>query len=1014
MRQRRGEPPDNPSSRRRVSAIHSAESTLILSVSASFQEHLELALGDEYRVVRELGGGGMSRVFLATDVALGRSVVIKVLTPELAAGVNRDRFRREVHLAAGLQHPMIVPLLSAGEAEGLLWYTMPFVEGESLRERIQRGVMSGRDALPILIDVARALGAAHRKGIVHRDIKPGNILLHEQHAVVADFGVAKALTAAVSDSTGLTTSGLAVGTPAYMSPEQAAGDATVDARADIYALGCVAYELLTGKPPFTDPSAARMLVAQVSQTPVPIQQVAPVKPGLAWVIMRCLEKDPAMRWPTADMLADELEQQRYTAEMTLPDPSVRSSATYRTPTQSSEVPTPVAPPRSTRNRLLGIGAAVVAVAAVAVMLTSGKPGPQSAVAFAAPQTVIVADVENRTADSTLGDLLSEALRTELQESKIVTVMTPAAIASALQRMQKPNAARIPAPLAREIAVREGVPVVIEGRIQKVGNTYLVRAAIVTASDGAEPSAVQETAATEDALIAAIGRLARRTREKLGESTTTLTALPPMERVTTTSLDALRKYTEAIRLGDGGRSADAREREIVLLEAAVALDSTFAMAWRRLGVRLSREDGMYANERMLRAKAALTRAYELREKLSPVERGLTEATYFSTVEHDQERAITAYLAILSEQPTNRIALNNLASSAFESGQFERTREYAARYVAVDSSNFDAWSEVIWGAYGTGRVSEAQAARAAMRRRFTAKAEQARLDLEDIQWLNVERDWAGVERLARRALATATDPKQVERLAISIQQSLTMRGMLARSWGVNDTLGMQRLASRDTAEQRRWRGDAARQRYFDRAWFAGDTVGIGTEIRTFIATSGVDRWRMNDRPMFNLVFDYIAAGDARGARARYTAYRAEVVRQKGVGALPPPGSAVLPSLEGQVFLAEGKPREALRVLMPLAPEAQAMPKPETFHIGKAYFDLGQRDSARVWLSRITDATDPRRAWWEGAFRDRALRILCELADTPARRRSWCGALAAEWKDADPLLQPIVTRARARLAE
>ncbi len=491
-------------------------------MSASFQEHLELALGDEYRVVRELGGGGMSRVFLATDVALGRKVVIKVLTPELAAGVNRERFRREVQLAAGLQHPMIVPLLTAGEAEGLLWYTMPFVEGESLRERIQRGVMSGREALPILVDVARALGAAHRKGIVHRDIKPGNILLHEQHAVVADFGVAKALTAAVSESTGLTTSGLAVGTPAYMSPEQAAGDATVDGRADIYALGCVAYELLSGKPPFTDPSAARMLVAQVSQRPVPLDQVAPVKSGMSSVIMLCLEKDPDMRWQTADALADAFEQQRYTAESTpLPPEPI---AAKRTPTQQFPVvPTPAKPSASFRNRILGGGVAVALAVSLGVALSSGKRGPQPAVAFAAPQSVIVAEVENRTADSTLGDLLSEALRSELQESKIVTVMTPAATASALERMQRPKASRVSAALAREIAVREGVPVVVEGRIQKVGNTFLVRAALVSPTDLSE-QALQETAATEDALIAAIGRLARRTREKLGESSTTLTAL----------------------------------------------------------------------------------------------------------------------------------------------------------------------------------------------------------------------------------------------------------------------------------------------------------------------------------------------------------------------------------------------------------------------------------------------------------------------------------------------------------
>ena len=980
-------------------------------MSASFQEHLELALGDEYRVVRELAGGGMSRVFLATDVALGRQVVIKVLTPELAAGVNRERFRREVQLAAGLQHPMIVPLLTAGEAEGLLWYTMPFVEGESLRERIQRGVMSGRDALPILVDVARALGAAHRKGIVHRDIKPGNILLHEQHAVVADFGVAKALTAAVTDSTGLTTSGLAVGTPAYMSPEQAAGDATVDARADIYALGCVAYELLSGKPPFTNPSAARLLVAHVSQAPVPLEQIAPVRLGMAAVIMRCLEKDPDARWPTADALADAFEEQRYTTE-TLPLPS-ESFTRHRTPTVERPVVTPPARPVSrTRARIIVAAVAIASAVALGVALSSGRSGASQAAASDAPQSVIVADVENRTADSTLGDLLSEALRTELQESKIVTVLTPAATASALQRMQRPVASRVSAMLAREIAVREGVPLVIEGRIQQVGNTYLVRAALVSPFDGAEQSAAQETAASEDALIAAIGRLARRTREKLGESSAALTALAPMERVTTTSLDALRKYTEALRFGESVREQDAGQREIELLEDAVRLDSTFAMAWRRLGVRLLSGDPRFSNQRLVRGRRALTRAYELRGRLSPVERGLAEAAYFTDVARDPARATAAYEAILDEQPANRIALNNLANAAFVDGMFERVREYGSRYVAVDSSNLAAWPWVLWGAYGTGRVDEARAARALMRKRFVSLEQLAELNAQDLNWLAVERDWPSLERLARDLMPQARDARQEDRALRSLMLSLTMRGQFEAAWRANDSVGARRLAGRDTAERRLWRGDGARQRYFDRALYLGDTAGVRRAIQTYRAVSGVDRWSMQDRPNWNLVLDHVVAGDAKAARAHFDAYRAASAREKGAGALVPVGSPFMRSIEGFVLVAEGRAREALRVLAPVMGDAARVPTPETYTVGRAWLAAGERDSARVWLTRVTETQDPRRVWSEGMYRAPALQLLCAIADTEMQRQQSCGAIVREWQDADDIAQPIVTRARARL--
>ena len=987
-------------------------STPIQIVSASFQEHLELALGDEFSVVRELGGGGMSRVFLATEIALGRQVVIKVLTPELAAGVNRERFRREVQLAAGLQHPMIVPLLSAGEAEGLLWYTMPFVAGESLRERIQRGVMSGRDALPVLADVARALGAAHRKGIVHRDIKPGNILLHEQHAVVADFGVAKALTAAVSTSTGLTTAGLAVGTPAYMSPEQAAGDATVDSRADIYALGCVAYEMLSGKPPFTDPSAARMLVAQVSQAPVPLHQVAPVKAGLAAVVMRCLEKDPDLRWPTADSLADAFEQQRFASDPTPLPPEPVMLPRVATPSAAPVVPSGATP--ASRKRVLGGGAALAVAIAVAIAITSGGDGPKSLDAFAAPQTVIVADVENRTADSTLGDLLSEALRTELQQSRLVTVMTPGATVAALQRMQKPAESRLSATLAREIAVREGVPVVVSGRIQKVGNTYLLRAALLSPSDGAEESPVQETAASDDELIAAIGRLARRTREKLGESNTALTALPPMERVTTTSLDALRKYTEALRVGDGLHQDGNAEREIVLLEEAVRLDSTFAMAWRRLGVRLLAGKYEYPGARTGRATAALTRAYELRDRLSPVERGLTEAAYFTEVKRDGARAMAAYQAILIEQPANRIALNNLASNALQDGMFERVREYGARYVAADSSNLQAWPWLIWGAYGTGRVDEARAARARMRQRFTAPENVAELDELDLNWLGVERDWPALEKMARARLAAANGFGAGDRALHALIAALSMRGKLEAAWEANDAVGARRLASRDSAQLRTWRGDSARQRYFDRAWFARDTSDVAAAIANYRRVSGVDGWRMMDRPGVNLMLDYIAAGDPITARARFTAYQQAARRENGNGTLPIVDSPLMRSFEGELLLAEGRPQAALRLLTPVMADAQALPQKATWVIGMAFAANGEHSAARTWLAPFVDASDPRHSWADAAARMRAHQVLCDIADTPAQRTQACGALMKLWKDADPLLQPIVARARARLQQ
>src|SRR3954470_5356066 len=217
-------------------------------------DELRIALGDAYAIERELGGGGMSRVFVGEEVALGRKVAVKVLLPELAAGGSADRFQREIKLAAQLQHPNIVPVITTGTAAGLPYYTMPFVDGLSLRQRLERNAgVPIVEAIAVLKDVARALAYAHDHGIVHRDIKPENVLLHDEAAVVTDFGIAKALSAARTDAPGgtLTQAGASLGTPAYMAPEQISADPNVDHRADIYSFGCVAYELLTGAAPFS-------------------------------------------------------------------------------------------------------------------------------------------------------------------------------------------------------------------------------------------------------------------------------------------------------------------------------------------------------------------------------------------------------------------------------------------------------------------------------------------------------------------------------------------------------------------------------------------------------------------------------------------------------------------------------------------------------------------------------------------------------------------------------------------
>jgi len=279
-------------------------------VTDKLLDDLKDALGDAYTIERELTGGGMSRVFVAREHALGREVVIKVLPPELAAGVNRDRFRQEVQLAARLSHPYIVPLLHAGEHGQLLWFTMPYIDGESLKARIERdGPLPVNEVVRLLHDVVEALAYAHSRGVIHRDIKPGNILLDGRHALVTDFGVAKALTAALSFGPGHTTSGMAIGTPAYMAPEQLAADPTADQRVDIYAVGLLAYEMITGASPFSAKSPTATMTAQLTRVPDPLHLARPdVPPALSELIQHCLAKSPDDRPNDAKAVLDDLDR----------------------------------------------------------------------------------------------------------------------------------------------------------------------------------------------------------------------------------------------------------------------------------------------------------------------------------------------------------------------------------------------------------------------------------------------------------------------------------------------------------------------------------------------------------------------------------------------------------------------------------------------------------------------------------------------------------------------------------
>jgi len=272
----------------------------------SLLERVKAAVAGRYEVERELGAGGMAVVYLARDVKHDRQVALKIFRPESSSGMGTERFLREIQVTAKLSHPNILPLYDSGEAGGLLYYVMPYVEGETLAGLLSReGELPIPQALQIAREVAEALAYAHSYGVVHRDIKPANIMLSGGHAVVADFGIARALVEAGTKK--LTETGMAIGTPAYMSPEQASASEHIDARSDVYALGCVLYEMLVGQPPFTGPTAQAILARQsMDAVPAPHIVRKSIPPDLEAVIYTALEKSPADRYHTATELVEAL------------------------------------------------------------------------------------------------------------------------------------------------------------------------------------------------------------------------------------------------------------------------------------------------------------------------------------------------------------------------------------------------------------------------------------------------------------------------------------------------------------------------------------------------------------------------------------------------------------------------------------------------------------------------------------------------------------------------------------
>jgi serine/threonine protein kinase len=432
-------------------------------------EHLKAALKDEYDVERELGQGGMATVFLARDVKHGRQVAIKVLHDDLAMAMGADRFRREIQIATSLSHPHILPLYDSGEANGSLYYVMPYVEGESLRHRLDREkILPIEDALRITQEVASALDFAHRKNIVHRDIKPENILIEEGHAVVADFGIARAVSS-IGNTAALTQTGVSLGTPTYMSPEQAFAEKDIDGRSDEYSLACVLYEMLTGQPPFTGPNA-QAIMARHSMAAVPSMQIVrnTIPDEVEDLVQRALAKAPADRFPTLGEFAEELKE------------CVIDHATVTRRIDRRTLARPVPAPPSKRKYVTAalIGVPVLVLAVVAWKLIGRSQNASAATEGFEPSRVAVMYFDDNSPNHQLAYMangLTESLIDQLSQVQALDVVSKNG--AAMFR----NSDAAPDSIAK--ALKAGT--LVRGSVEELGDKLRVTVRLIDGNSGAD-------------------------------------------------------------------------------------------------------------------------------------------------------------------------------------------------------------------------------------------------------------------------------------------------------------------------------------------------------------------------------------------------------------------------------------------------------------------------------------------------------------------------------------------------